>query len=139
MSLLHRNLLSAAFVDMLKKFEPIVKDTLETAVSIVSPAAAPLVDAGIEVADAAVRANNPDIPAAAPGSVTSANVAGAVAAVASAPPASSPSSSAPAPSSPSTPQAAAALAAIEALALQLSQIATQVEAIKANVQAPSAT
>jgi hypothetical protein len=134
MSLLHRNLVAAAFQEMIKKFEPIAVETAEAVVGIVAPAAAPFVDAGIEVAQAAFRGN--------PGATSSATIAAGVAA-ASAPqaaPAAAPA--APAAAAPATPAPLvnlaagpnqAALAAVDALAMQLSQLATQLAAIRSNL------
>jgi hypothetical protein len=132
MSLLHRNLVAAAFQEMLKKFEPIAAETAEAVVGIVAPGAAPLIDAGIEVARAAL------------GATTSDTIAAGVAA-ASAPqaaPAAAPA--APAAAAPAAPavvnlaanQNQAALAAVDALALQMSQLATQLAAIRSNLVPP---
>lgn len=132
MSLLHRNLVAAAFQEMLKKFEPIAVETAEAVVGIVAPAAAPIVDAGLEVAQAAFTGN--------PGATSSATIAAGVAA-ASAP---TPSLTAPAPVAPAAPalvnlaanQNQAALAAVEAMAMQMSQLATQLAAIRSNLVPP---
>lgn len=142
MSLLHRQLLASAFQEMMAKFEPIVKDTLETAAAIVTPAAAPAIDAVIEVADKVL------MPSAAPGAITSDHVAAAVAAssapsAATAPPApaavpaaSAPPAAAPGPNLAAGP-AAAAIAACDALSLQLANLATQVAALRSNVTGSS--
>jgi hypothetical protein len=135
MSLLHRNLVAAAFQEMIKKFEPIAAETAEAVIGIVAPAAAPLIDAGVQVAEAVLGLNA--------GATTSSTIAAGVAA-ASAPPAPvSPGAltAAPAPVAPAAPARVnlaagpnqAALAAVDALAMQLSQLATQLAAIRSNL------
>ncbi len=136
MSLLHRNLVAAAFQEMIKKFEPIAAETAEAVVGIVAPAAAPLINAGVEVAEAVLGLNA--------GATSSATIAAGVAA-ASAPTASATPNTAtvaPAPVAPAAPAALvnlaagpnqAALAAVDALAMQLSTLATQLAAIRSNL------
>lgn len=140
MSLLHRNLVAAAFQEMLKKFEPIAQEAAEAVVTIVAPQAAPFVHAGIEIAEGAFGLNDP--PA---GATTSDHVAAGVAAASAPPVAATPNT---APAAPATPAPAApapsvnqnvnqaALAAVESLALQMSQLATQLAAIRANLAQP---
>ncbi len=128
MSLLHRNLLSAAFKDMLQKFEPIVADTLETAVAIVAPKAATAVTAAVEVAEALT------------GATTSSNVDAVVAAQTAPPAAAPPAAPVAAPATPAAPvvnlsadKQSAAAAAVQALELQMANLATQLAAIKSNL------
>src|SRR5579859_5553708 len=105
MSLLHRSLLAAAASQALKKLEPFLVDALEGAVAIIAPPAAPIVNAVVGAADALIRSNNPDIPPAA----------------------------VPEPALGATNANTAALAALQALGLQLSNIATQVAAMQAQL------
>ena len=136
MSLLHRNLVAAAFQEMLKKFEPIAVETAEAVVGIVAPAAAPIVDAGLEVAQAAFTGN--------PGAASSATIAAGVAAASA--PQAAPAAAPPAPATAAPPAPApvnlaanqnqAALAAVDALALQMSNLATQLAAIRSNLVPP---
>lgn len=126
MSQLHRSLLAAAFSEMLKKFEPIVADTLETAVAVVAPAAAPVAEVVIETAKAALA------PAAAPGATTSADVSAAVAALTSSPAISATPAVTPAVDL-TADKNTAALAAIRAIELQMGNLATQLAAMKANL------
>ena len=138
MSLLHRNLVAAAFQEMIKKFEPIAAETAEAVVGIVAPVAAPLVDAGIEVAEAALGLNA--------GATSSATIAAGVAAASAPPAAAAAAPAAPAPAAPAAPvnqtvnlaagPNQAALAAVDALAMQLSQLATQLAAIRSNLVPP---
>lgn len=133
MSLLHRNLVASAFQEMLKKFEPIAQEAAEAVVSIVAPQAAPFVHAGIEMAEGALGLNAP-----APGATTSDHIAAGVAAASAPPvapaPVAAPAAPAPAaPASQSFGQVQAALAAVDSLAMQMSQIATQLAAIRANL------
>jgi len=135
MSLLHRALLASAVQELLRRIEPVAKDVLETAVGVAVPAAAPAIDAVIEVADKALMP--------APGATTSDHIAAAVAASSAPSAVTAPTAPAAAPVASSSPAAAvpnlsagpaqAAIAACEALALQLANIATQVQALKANV------
>lgn len=131
MSLLHRNLVAAAFQEMLKKIEPIAQETAEAVLAVVAPASVPIAHVAIETAEAIF------------GQTTSDHVAAGVAA-ASASPASATPSAAPAalPAAPASAPAlvnvaadknTAALAAVDALAMQLSQLATQLAAIRSNL------
>lgn len=123
MSLLHRQLLSAAFQQMMEKFEPIVKDTLETAVAVVAPGAAPVVNAAVELAEQALAPT---------GEINANHVDTAVARAT--PAASAAPATAPAPvANLAAGPAQAALAACDALAITLSQVATQLAALRANV------
>lgn len=138
MSLLHRNLIAATFQEMLKKFEPIAQEAAESVVAIVAPAAAPLVHAGIEIAEDALGLNAP-----APGATTSDHVAAGVAAASAPPVAATPNTApvapaAPAPAAPAPVGFAsgpreAALAAVDSLAAQMATIATQLAAIRSTL------
>lgn len=129
MSLLHRNLVAAAFQEMLRKIEPIAVETANAVLTVVAPKVAPLASVAIEAAEAIY------------GATTSDHVAAGVAA-ASAPPA--PINAAPVVPVPAAPAAVnlaagpaqAALAAVDALAMQLSQLATQLAAIRSNLVPP---
>jgi hypothetical protein len=135
MSLLHRALLASAVQEMLRRFEPVAKEVLETTVGIASPEAAPAIDAVLEVAERTLMP--------APGATTSDHIAAAVAASSAPSAVTAPTAPAAAPVASSSPAAAvpnlaagpaqAAIAACEALALQLANIATQVAALKANI------
>ena len=121
MSLLHRNLLAAALL----KIEPIVLETLEAAAAATGPAA-PLVDLALQVGDAAFKASQAPSPAD--------QVAAAIAAQ------TAPTSQAALGKPPAPPlvnlagdKSQAALAAVDALAMQLSQLATQLAAIRSNL------
>jgi hypothetical protein len=143
MSLLHRALLASAVQELLRRIEPVAKDVLEATVGVAVPAAAPAIDAVIEVADKTL------MPAVlpAPGATTSDHIAAAVAASSAPSAATAPPAPAAAPVASSSPAAAvpnlaagpaqAAIAACEALALQLANIATQVAALKANITGSS--
>ena len=135
MSLLHRNLIAAAFKDMLAKIEPIAAETAEAVISVVAPASAPIANAAIETAEAIFGA---------PGQTTSSHVDAAVAAASGQTTAAPSAAPAPAPSAPAAPapapvvnvaadKSSAALAAVDALALQLSNLATQLAAIRTNL------
>jgi len=148
MSLLHRGIFAAAASAALKNLEPLLVDALEGAVAIVAPPAAPIVNAVVGAADALIRSNNPDIPAA-PGAVTADHVAAAVATVSGAAPVPAPAPApaqapaqvtVPAVAAPEpTPAVHAALAAVNALALQLSSLATQLEALRSQLDPANLT
>jgi hypothetical protein len=129
MSLLHRNLVAAAFQDMMRKIEPIAAETAEAVLSVVAPAAAPIATAAIETAEAVF------------GQTSSSHVDAAVAAASAPPapatpsatPAAVPAPAAPAPVNLAADKSTAALAAVDALAMQLSQLATQLAAIRSNL------
>jgi hypothetical protein len=126
MSLLHRNLVAAAFQEMLKKIEPIAAETAEVVLSVIAPKVSPIAGAAIEAAEAIFGSDH---------------IAAGVAA-ASAPPAALPSVATPAAPAPAAPAAPvnlsagpnqAVLAAVDALGMQLSQIATQLAALRSNI------
>jgi hypothetical protein len=145
MSLLHRNLLAAAW----SKAEPLFLEALEGATAIAAPAVAPIVDPLIELAGQALTPS----PAPASSAPVSPSAAAAAAPVASAP-ASSPAPSAPAAAAAAVsagadahvasgssappvdltagPQAAA-VAAFQALSAQVANLVTQMNAIAANI------
>jgi hypothetical protein len=132
MSLLHRNLVAAAFQELMRKIEPAVADTAEAVLAVVAPKVAPLATAVIETAAAIY------------GATTSDHVAAGVAAAGAPPaaptPAAAPAAPAPVPVAAPVNLAAgpnqAALAAVDALGLQLSQLATQLAAIRSNLVPP---
>lgn len=126
MSLLHRNLIAAAFKQMMTDIEPIAAKTAETVLSVVAPAAAPIATAAIDTAEAIF------------GQTTSSHVDAAVAAATAPPAPATPSAApaavpAPAVVNLAADKNAAALAAVDALALQLSNLATQLAAIRTNI------
>jgi len=121
MSLLHRNIVAAAFQDMLRKFEPIAIDTAEAVISKLSPIAG----VAIEAAEAVLSSSHVD-----------SAVAAAGAPPASATPAAAPAAPAPVNATPVVPVPAAnqaVLAAVDALGQQLATIATQLAALRSNV------
>lgn len=125
MSLLHRNLLAAAFAQI----EPILLKTLEAAAPAVGPAA-PAVELALQGADAVYQASQATPPAS---DSPPAQIAAAIAAQSR--PAAPPAAAAPLVNL-AADKTSAALAAVDALGLQLSQLATQLAAIRSNL-APS--
>lgn len=127
MSLLHRNIVAAAFQEMLKKFEPIALDTAEVVLSVVAPKVAPIATAAIEAVEAVAGAQTSD--------TIAAGVAAASAppAAPAAPPAAPVNATPVVPVNVSADKNTAALAAVDALGLQMANLATQLAAIRSNL------
>jgi len=122
MSLLHRNLVAAAFQEMLKKIEPIAAETAEVVLSVVAPKVAPIATAAIEAVEAVA------------GATTSDTVAAGVAAASAPAPVDTPvDNKAVVPVTPAPSQVQATLHAVDALGMQLSTIATQLAALRSNL------